>query len=249
MKEKTSEKEIAVHEKSQVDLFIEQAIKSNASIETMERLFALHKEVQAERAKAAFVQALANFQKEVPVIGKTKKVSGNDGKLRYQYAPLDAIHEQIKKPLADNGLAYSWDIIHKDAHMIATVTLTHIDGHSRTSSFEIPVDSGGFMTQPQKYASAQTYAKRYALINVLGITTADEDDDSTTTNKDKDAKDVKAQIVFRLRTLGYETSEKSVIEETVKKLTKLSLVEKNYGEIASRLQALIDEREHDDSKM
>ena len=230
-----------------VDNFIAKAIETNADVQTLERLFALHKEVKAEQARSAFVQALANFQKECPSIEKTKKVTNKDGTLRYTFAPLDGIAEQIKDTLANNGFSYSWDVDQPENMMKVTATLTHIEGHAETSTLAIPIVSDGYMTEPQKYASAQTYAKRYTLLNVLGISTADEDTDATDVGDEKDAKSVKAQIVLYLRRLGYETEEKSVIEETVKKVTNLKLTEKNYEEIAGRLSVLVKEKEEYES--
>src|SRR3954466_11670114 len=93
-----------------VDGFISQAIASGAPVETLERLFALHKEVNAEKARAAFTDALAKFQSQVPIIEKTKRVLSKDGKLRYVFAPIDAIVEQIKKPLAANGFSYTFTV-------------------------------------------------------------------------------------------------------------------------------------------
>src|ERR1700710_2694941 len=105
-------KKIAVRTKPQppgsVDTFISQALAANAPVETLERLFALHKEVNAEKARAAFTDALATFQSEAPIIEKTKKVFSKEGKLRYVFAPIDSIVEQIKKPLASNGFSYTF---------------------------------------------------------------------------------------------------------------------------------------------
>lgn len=231
----------AVHN---VDSFIAQAISANAPIETMERLFALHEKVEANKAKSAYVEALANFQSECPVITKNKKVMNKDGRtVRYEYASLDGIGVQIKKPLAKHGLSYSWDVKKKENNMEVVCTVTHKMGHSASSTIEIPISADGYMTEPQKYASAQTYAKRYTLINALGITTADLDDDATTVNDQKDALDPKAKIMFNLRRLGHDSNERNVIEESVKELTKLDLVEANYSEIVSRLEALVMEAE------
>lgn len=226
-----------------VDSFIDKAIASNASVEVLERLFTLHTQVEDRNAKSAFVGALAEFQKECPVIQKTKKVNNKDGTLRYQYAPLDGIHEQIKSALSGAGLSYSWDVKNPDKMMEVTITLTHVQGHSVTSTLGIPIATEGFMTEPQKYASAQTYAKRYTLLNVLGITTADEDTDATDVNTEKDALSPKSKIIFNLRRLGYDTDDKTVIEETVKKITSLKLVEKNYSEIVDRLELSVKEKE------
>jgi hypothetical protein len=65
----------------------------------------------------------------------------------------------------------------------------------------------GYMTAPQKYASAQTFAKRYALCNVLGISTGDEDTDATDVNKENTAKSDKAKIMFLLKALEKDSKE------------------------------------------
>lgn len=230
-----------------VDSFITLALTNNAPIETLERLFALHKEVEAEKAKSAFVQALANFQRNCPVIEKKKKVMNKDGQsIRYMFAPLDVIVEQIKDVLGQNGLSYTWTIENGTGVLTANAKVTHVQGHSETSSFTIPIDMEGYMTAPQKYASAQTFAKRYALCNVLGISTGDEDTDATTVNKEKVAKSDKAQIMFLLRALGKDSKDKDTIVNTIQELTQLEPVDKNYSEIVMRLEALVSEKQEYD---
>jgi len=243
---KTKEIAVSKPQESSVETFISQAIAVNAPIETMERLFDLRAKVKAELAKEAFVVALADFQSACPIIAKTKKVMNKDGRtVRYVYAPIDAIVEQIKMPLAKNGLSYTFTVENDDNLIKATAKVTHKLGHSETSTFSIPIDKEGYMTAPQKIASALTFAKRYALCNALGISTGDEDTDATDVNKEPDAKSVKAKITLRLRTLGKPTDTKKQVEEAVKKLTQLDLVESNYEEIASRLQVLVDEAHED----
>lgn len=227
-----------------VESFISQAITSKAPVETLERLFELRSKVKAENAKEAFVEALGAFQQSCPVIKKTKKVLNKDGRsVRYQYAPLDSISEQIKTPMRNVGLSYSWDTLHEEGHMKVSCKITHKLGHFETSTLEIPIDKEGFMTAPQKYASAQTFAKRYTLLNALGITTADEDDDSLSTPKESDAKSSKAKIMLRLRTLGEKTGTKEEVETAVQKHAQLPLTTENYDEIAARLQTIIEERQ------
>lgn len=228
---------------SEVGQFITQAIEKGLPVETMERLFSLREKVKAEQAREAFVRALSMFQKDCPVIEKTKKVLNKDGRtIRYQYAPLDVIVEKIKEPLAQYGLSYNWDVTNEPGFITAIAKVTHEFGHSEVSRFQVPVDTEGYMTAPQKYASALTFAKRYSLCNVLGISTGDEDTDATDVNKEPDVKSVKAKIIFRLKALNCKTESKDMIAVEVKRLTKLELAEKNYDEIATRLQVLIDER-------
>lgn len=251
-----TKKEIAVitpaqaKEVASVEGFIGQAIEKGVSVETMERLFSLREKVKAEQAKEAFVQALAYFQADCPIIKKTKKVLNKDGRsVRYQYAPIDSIVEQIKKPLSSNSLSYTWTVKNEEGFITAIATLTHVLGHSVSSDFKVPIDKEGFMSAPQKYASALTFAKRYSLCNVLGISTGDEDTDAVDVNKEKEPKSDKSKIVFLLRKIGYETSvmTKEEITEAIKKAVGLTLEEKNYGEIVGRLEVLVTENQDNDN--
>lgn len=249
VEKETKELVLAREDKGEVAGYIKLAIEKGLPVETMERLFALHKEVKADNAKEAFVTAMANFQKRVKTIKKTKSVFGKDGKVRYQYAPIDSIVEQVKEPLSDNGMSYSWESTSKEKMMMVVCKVTHIQGHTEQSSFEIPIGSE-YMTMPQQYAAALSFARRYTLCNVLGISTADEDTDATTVDKEQDAKSVKARIVFLLKALGEKNSTKAECEVAVKKLTQLDLTEKNYGEVVERLEFIKDERQNnEDSKV
>lgn len=246
-------KEITKKEDVSVDTFISQAIAVNAPVETMERLFALHKEVKAEKAKEAYVQAMTVFQAECPVIKKTKKVLNKDGRtVRYMFAPIDSIVEQIKKPLSKATLSYRWEVKNENGEIRAICIVTHSLGHSESSDFSVPIDEEGYMTAPQKVASALTFAKRYSLCNALGISTGDEDTDATDVKKTPDAKDPRSRIILRLKSLGYDVMKtkesKESVEKIVKELTKLPLEEKNYSEIVDRLEILIAEaHEYDKS--
>lgn len=240
-------REVQAPQNQSVEGLISQAISQGLPVETMERLFALREKVKAEQAREAFVEAMSQFQSVCPIIEKTKVVMNKDGQsVRYKFAPLDAIADQIKKPLADNSLAYKWVVENKPGVINATCIVYHKLGHSEPSSFEVPIDTEGYMTAPQKYASALTFAKRYSLLNALGISTGDEDTDATDVGKEKAPLNDKSKIVFLLRTLKEPTSDKTKIEEAVKKLTSLDLVEANYGEIVSRLELLVKERQSDE---
>lgn len=235
-----------VQENSSVEALIQQGIERGLTVDTMERLLAMRKEVKAEQAKEAFVQALTDFQSEVPTIQKTKKVMNKDGRtVRYSFAPLDSIVEQIRIPLKKYGLSYRWETKNTSDLVTAICTITHVFGHSESSSFEVPIDPEGFMTKPQKYASALTFAKRYSLTNSLGISTGDEDTDATDVGKERDALNPKAKIMFLLRTLKEDTVDKDKIAAAVKRITSLPLEEKNYETIIARLETQVQENHED----
>jgi len=249
----SNKKELVVQEKQEVmetSSFIQQAITAGLPIETMEKLFALYERDKAGKAKEAYISALAAFQSECPIIQKTKKVLNKDGRtVRYQYAPLEAIIEQIKKPLSSNGLSYRWEVKNEPDFIEAVSIITHKMGHSESSSFKVPIDKEGFMTAPQKYASALTFAKRYSLCDVLGISTGDEDTDATDVGNVPDVKSTKAKIVLLLRTLGEEPKTGKETEVVIKRLTKLEPTVKNFSEIVSRLDILVAEKQqYDETK-
>lgn len=83
---------------------IELAIKSGASIDTIERLVALYDRERKERAKNAFFAALSEFQSEVPVIKRNKE--GYKGE--YTYAELDQIVSAIRAPMKKHGFSHTY---------------------------------------------------------------------------------------------------------------------------------------------
>jgi len=242
-------KEIIVAKDNEVSNFISEAIKNNLPVETLERLFTLREKVKTEQAKSAYVGALSDFQSQLKSIKKNKKVMNKDGvTVRYQYATLDSIVDQIQKPLSTAGLSYTWNVINEPGFITAKVMITHQLGYSETSEFKVPIDTEGFMSAPQKYASALTFAKRYSLCNALGIMSGEEDTDATDVGKEAEAKSIKSKILFALKTLGENSKEKVGIEKAILKLTKLELKAENYQEIKARLEVLVNEKQGDDSK-
>lgn len=163
-----------------IETLINQAVSTNASVESLERLLALRKQLKDEWAKEQYIMALVAFKAQCPRIEKTRPVYEKDRKtIRYKFAPLEDIDEQIKKPLADNGLNYNFNPVNKDNMIGVSCTITHINGHSTTSDpFFLPVGSEQFMSEVQKFGARMTFAKRYVLLMALGINTADEDIDA-----------------------------------------------------------------------
>lgn len=165
------------------EALIAQAIDKGVSVDTMERLLAMRRELKAERAKELFDQDMAAFQGECPVIKKTKAGGQtNSGKVAYYYAPLDSIVSQVKDLIQEHGFSYSVKTETKEEGVKVTCVVKHEAGHSEESTVEVPLGSKtNVMSASQVVASAITFAKRYAFCNAFGILTGDDDDDSNTT--------------------------------------------------------------------
>lgn len=168
---------LAVREPTPGEL-IDRALDRGATPEAIEKLVELYERLKAGAAREAFVVALSKFQSLCPIIVKEKDVGKKGDKVHYQYAPLSVIVGQVRSILHECELSYTIDTEFKDGLMYAICTVTHVLGHSESSRFMAPIDPKAFMNESHKYASAQTYAKRYAFCNALGILTGDEDDDA-----------------------------------------------------------------------
>lgn len=163
---------------------ISQAIQKGVDVGTMERLLAMRATIKAEVAREEFNKAMAAFQGAQSSIFKDKTVNDKYGKKRYSYAPLDSIVRQVKDNLYENGLSYTTDAIVEDGWVTAVCKVTHTLGHSEVSNFKVPIDKDGYMSAPQKFAAALTFAKRYAFCNAFGILTGDEDTDANFDKED-----------------------------------------------------------------
>lgn len=150
------------------------AIERGSDVGAIERLMAVRQQLNAEHAKAEYDRAMADFQRECPVIVKRK--AGAKG--AYNYAPLDDIVSQVKELIHKHGFSFGVTSEIKPPNLKAICKITHSAGHSEPSVFEVPIDNKNpMMTDPQRYGGAMTFAKRYAFCNGFGILTADEDID------------------------------------------------------------------------
>ena len=98
-----------------------------------------------------------------------------------KYATLNSIWDAIREPLSNNGLSITHTTEYRGELFVMVTTLRHASGQWIASVRPLKAD----IDQPQKMGSGETYAKRYGLSALLGIT-ADEDDDGNAANgKDK----------------------------------------------------------------
>lgn len=188
------------------------AIQKNMPVEAIEKVMLLVREERAHRAKAAFDAAMAAFQADCPVIEKKRKVMEKNSatKVRYLYAPLEDIIEEVKPHLAKNGLSYRFIVTDETTvldsfddrgapikypveSMVTTCVASHVLGHSETSSFRVKVEKSGRMSPTQEGGSANSFAKRYSFCNVFGIVCAKEDDDGAGGASDPDPQEQNKQ--------------------------------------------------------
>lgn len=121
---------------------------------------------------ADLTKALVQVQKSLT----TAKKNAENPFFRSKYADLAAIWEVCREPLAENGLAVTQlPTILDDGTQTLTTMLLHESGEWLTSVLKILPNKPN---DPQAVGSAITYARRYALAAIVGVTVEGEDDDA-----------------------------------------------------------------------
>lgn len=159
---------------------IEYAIANKLPAAELKELVGLHERMEDRVARRAFFDALRKFQQECPPLEKNKTANiptKGGGKYSFKYAELDVLERHVKPHLDANELAYNFDTAVDDKGALLTniCTLRHALGHSERSSFTLPTASDSAMTAQQRFSSANNFAKRQTLANVLGISITDKE--------------------------------------------------------------------------
>lgn len=128
-------------------------------------------------------EALSKAQGEINNVKKDETadvvMKDNKGKFQYSYATLASCWEACRKPLSDNGLAVVQTLV-PNPNIVRVVTiLTHTSGQWFKSIIELKP------TKPdaQGFGSAMTYARRYGLSAMVGLSPDDDDDGAAAVQK------------------------------------------------------------------
>lgn len=123
-----------------------------------------------------FDAAFIDLQEEMPIIVKRR----TNNQTQSKYAALEDIIEQIRPSLKKHNFTVFFKPINTETMVGAQAVLRHRTGYTETADFMLPLDNIGIKGSVNKTnihgaASSLTYAKRYALCALLGISTGDED--------------------------------------------------------------------------
>jgi len=157
---------------------IAQAITAGAGIDTVERLVALAKDVREVQAREAWYAAMAEFQRICPPIFKER--TGQTRSYSYRYSSIDDVLGVIQPVMGPLGLSVSWKTRFEPGSAVANCRISHALGHFEESGeLAIPIEKsedGKGATPAQRVGIAMTYAQRYTLKAVAGVTPTDAED-------------------------------------------------------------------------
>lgn len=96
---------------------------------------------------------------------------------RSRYSSLTACWDACRQPLSGQGLAVVQGLAFDGAAVVCTSRLLHKSGQWIEAALSLPISA---KISPQSIGSASTYAKRFGLCALVGITSGEmEDDDGT----------------------------------------------------------------------
>lgn len=158
---------------------IAMAINADLDIEKLERLMEMKEREENKTAYAAFVVAISRFQAECPTVKKTGTVTDKNGRQLYTYPRFDSIMKTIQPHMEKNGLSVRFNSDISDNQVKICCMVSHVGGHTDESFFSCPIEASmaGGANASQRTASANSFAKRYAMMNALNIAGSDYDDD------------------------------------------------------------------------
>ena len=172
---------VARREPSIMEIISAVAANPEVDVAKMRELLALKLDVERRDAEIAFNQAMARVQPRLPRVKKNGRISypGKDGHagMNTPYARWEDIDTAIRPLLTEEGLSLSFTAQPSPSGVLMTCTISHIQGHSKSSQMQLPPDAGSGRNALQAIGSSHSYGKRYLTLDMLNIITEGEDSD------------------------------------------------------------------------
>lgn len=154
------------------------AMEKGIDGEQLSQMMELQERWEKNEARKAYHVAMAAFKANPPKINKDASVSFNQ--TSYKHATLANVTEKINRALSEHGLSAAWQTEQKEKQIAVTCKITHILGHSESTTLEAPADDSGKKNSIQAIGSTVTYLQRYTILSLTGLATSEMDDDGRT---------------------------------------------------------------------
>lgn len=175
----------AVSETAAILSVIERAaLNPDVDIDKMERLLQMQERIIARNAEAAYNEALAAMQPNLPEVEQ----HGFNDHTKKHYARWEDIHEAIAPVLATHGFALTFRTAEVNGKVTVTAILRHKEGHKDETSLPLPTDTGAGRNAVQAVGSSLSYGKRYTACALLNIRSRGDDDDGAKATKRSSAR-------------------------------------------------------------
>lgn len=223
-KKENPKREMVIAPGSSPAEMIRLAVSGGADLDKLEKLLAIQERWEANEAKKAYHESMAEFKKSPPRIEKDKAVgydSKQGGRVGYTHATLANIVEKITAALSEHGLSVGWRT-QQNGKICVTCRITHVKGHSEETTLSADADTSGSKNSIQAIGSTISYLERYSLMALLGLAAHDQDDDGKAAD-DPDATDEQL-ATLRDYMVQYEVNEPKFLKflgvDSLERITK-----------------------------
>jgi hypothetical protein len=162
---------------SLLDAIVYAASDPAMDVVKVERLIALHRDMEAQAAERAFNEALAAAQAEMSPVSK----DAANPQTSSRYATLAQLDRALRPIYSTRGFAVTFDSEPAPAEQTVRV-VGYLTGHGHTRRYQLdmPCDGkgargGDVMSRTHATASAITYGRRYLLCMAFNVSTEDDD--------------------------------------------------------------------------
>lgn len=121
------------------------------------------------------VSALVKAQAQMKPCAK----SGNNPHFKSKFSTLEDVWDCIREPLTQNGLAIVQSLSMIGDKWVLETKLLHVSGLSESTFTPILTTQAG----PQGFGSALSYARRYAIMALVGVSSSEDDDGETASGR------------------------------------------------------------------
>lgn len=157
------------------------AAMASGNIDQLERMMQMKRDFEADEARKAYADAMAEFRGICPPIKKDARVNFTSAKgvTDYNHETFDGIMLTVSPSLSECGLSTTFRSASDAGLVKVTCIVTHKDGHTEETSLSAAPDSSGGKNAIQAVGSIVTYLQRYTIKLMLGLS-AGEDNDAAT---------------------------------------------------------------------
>jgi hypothetical protein len=200
-------REVAVNgggERTLLNAIVELARDPSMDVAKLDALMQMQERMERRQAEIAFSRALA----DLPAIRvkKNGRVDLGQGKGSYPFARWEDIDLIIGPLLAAQGFRLTFDSQPRQGDgggLVVAGTLLHRDGHSRSASMPLALDTGPGRNNLQAMGSTLSYGKRYCAEMLLNIVREGDDDDGLKGGQDLLSDEQVAELNREMSSVGF----------------------------------------------
>lgn len=148
-------------------------------VQKLQALMAMQERMEARQAEANFNRAFHAMEAELPRIKKNGDVEYK-GQVAFKFAKWETIDASIRPILRRHGFSLSFDTaprVGDGGGLVVTGSLLHVDGHHKSASISLALDSSGGKNNLQGGGSTFSYGCRYTARMLLNLVFEGDDDD------------------------------------------------------------------------